>query len=67
MYSLMCDMQRQKMRKLNKIIFNLSVEERKTLMETLQRDESSELKSNQYDFFLEFVVILYLRISANMF
>ena len=38
MYWLMCDMQSQKMRNIDKIITNLSPKERKTLMERLQRD-----------------------------
>ena len=35
MYLLICELQRQKMRKLNKILTNLSLKERKTLMERL--------------------------------
>ena len=46
MYWLMCDMQRQKMRNINQIICNLSAEKLKTLMEKIQRDESSEFKRN---------------------
>ena len=53
MYSLMCDMQHQNMRNLGKILTNLSLEDRKTLMERLQRDESSELKRSQYELFLQ--------------
>lgn len=40
MYWLMCDIQSQKLRKLDKILSNLSVEERNMLMEKLQRDKS---------------------------
>ena len=39
MYLLMCEMQRQNTRNFDKILTNLSPEERKTLMERLQRDE----------------------------
>ena len=42
MYWLMCDMKKQKMRKLDKILTILSLEECKTLMKRLQRDETSE-------------------------
>ena len=42
MYWLICDMHNQKMRKPVKILCNVSAEEHKTLMEKLQRDESSE-------------------------
>ena len=42
MYLLMCDLQSQKMRKLDKILTNLSSEERKMLMERLWSDESGE-------------------------
>jgi hypothetical protein len=42
MYWLVCVMQGHKMRKLDKIISDLSAEERKILMEKLQRDESGE-------------------------
>ena len=38
----MSEMQIQKIRKLDNILTNLSPEERKKLMERLQRDESSE-------------------------
>ena len=41
-YWLMFVMQSQKMRKLDKISCNLSVEEHKILMEKLQMDKSSE-------------------------
>ena len=51
MYWLVCVMQGHKMRNLNKIISDLSVEERKILMEKLQRDESGEYNTIQYDFF----------------
>ena len=56
------------MRKLDKIIFDVSVEERKSLMEKLQRDESREWKNTiQYDFFFEFSLIIYLGILDDMF
>ena len=42
MYCLLCIMQRHKMMKLNKIIFYLGLEEHKSLMEKLQKDESGE-------------------------
>ena len=42
MYLLMCEMQSQKKRKLDEILTNLSLKECKTLMESLQMDESSE-------------------------
>ena len=42
MYSLMCEMQSQKMRELDMILTNINSEERKMLMERLQRDESGE-------------------------
>ena len=42
MYWLVCVMQSHKMRKLDKILCDLSAEERKTLMEKLQNGESGE-------------------------
>ena len=42
MYWLICVTRSQKMRKIDNIICNLSVEEHKTLMEMLQRDELGE-------------------------
>ena len=42
MYSLMSVMHSKKMRKLDKIFCNLSVDERKILMEKLHNDESGE-------------------------
>ena len=42
MYCLLCIMQSHKMTKLDKIIYNLRPEERKSLMEKLQKDESGE-------------------------
>ena len=42
MYCLLCIMQSHKMTKLYKIIFDLGPEERKILMEKLQKDESGE-------------------------
>ena len=42
MYSLMYEVQSQKMRKFDNILTNLSPEERKTLMERLHRGESGE-------------------------
>ena len=42
MYWLMCVMQSHKMRKLDKFLCDLSVEERKCLMKKLQKDESGE-------------------------
>ena len=42
MYCLLCIMQSHKMTKLNMIIFYLRPEERKILMEKLQKDESGE-------------------------
>ena len=42
MYCLLCIMQSQKMRKLDKIIFDLGPEECKSLMEKLKKDESGE-------------------------
>ena len=42
MYSYMCEMRSQKMRKLDKMITNVSPEECKTLIERLQNDESCE-------------------------
>ena len=42
MYCLLCIMQSHKIMKLDKIISDLGPEERKILMENLQRDESGE-------------------------
>ena len=42
MYCLLCIMQSHKMIKLDKIISNLGLEERKILMEKLQKDEPGE-------------------------
>ena len=42
MYFLLCIMQSQKMTKLDIIIFDLGLEEHKSLMEKLQKDESGE-------------------------
>ena len=42
MYWLVCVMQNHKMRKLDKILSDLSVEECKSLMEKLQNDQSGE-------------------------
>ena len=42
MYLLKCEMQSQKMRKLDNTLRNLSPKEPKMLMERLQRDESGE-------------------------
>ena len=42
MYYLLCIMQSHKMTKLDKIIFYLGQEERKSQMEKLQKDESGE-------------------------
>ena len=41
-YWLLCVMKMQNMRKLDKIFCNLSVDERKILMEKLHNDESGE-------------------------
>ena len=42
MYCLLCIMQSHKMTKLDMIIFDLGPEERKSLMEKLQKDELGE-------------------------
>jgi hypothetical protein len=42
MYWLVCVLQSHKMRKLDKILCDLSAEERKSLMEKLQKEESGE-------------------------
>ena len=42
MYLLMCEIHSQKMRKINKILTNLSIEGHKTLTKRLQRDELGE-------------------------
>ena len=42
MYCLLCIMQSHKMMKLDKIISDLELKERKSLMEKLQKDESGE-------------------------
>jgi hypothetical protein len=42
MYWLVCVMQSHKMKKVDKIISNLSAEEHKILIEKLQNDESGE-------------------------
>ena len=42
MYCLLCIMQSHKMTKLDTIISDLGLEERKSLMEKLQKDESGE-------------------------
>ena len=42
MYCLLCIIQSHKMMKLDKIISDLGLEERKSLMEILQKDESGE-------------------------
>ena len=54
MYWLMCVMQRKRVRNIGKIFCNLSGEEHKTLMEKLQRDESSEKKVINIYYFLIF-------------
>ena len=46
MYWLMCVMHIQKMKKLDKILCNPSVEKHKTMMQNLHRDDSGESKSN---------------------
>ena len=67
MYWLVCVMQGHKMKNLDNIISDLSVEESKILMEKLQKDESGELKNTiQYDF-LNFLLIIYLGILDDMF
>ena len=48
MYFLLCIMQSHKMTKLDMIIFDLGPEERKSLMEKLQKDESGEWKNTIY-------------------
>ena len=53
MYLLMCEMQSQKIRNLDNILTNLSLQERNTLMERLQRDGSGEEKRSQYELFLQ--------------
>jgi hypothetical protein len=56
MYWLVSVLQIPQVRKLDKIILYLSAEERKILMEKLQKEESSEWKNSfQYDFFLIFI------------
>ena len=45
MYCLLCIMQSQKMMKLDMIIYDLRPEERKSLMEKLQKDEQGEWKN----------------------
>ena len=45
MYFLLCIIQSHKMTKLDKIISDLGPEERKSLMEKLQKDESGEWKN----------------------
>ena len=52
-----------KIRNIDKILYNISAKEHKTLMKTLHMDESGELKRNRY----EVVVILYSRIFTNIF
>ena len=42
MYCLLCIMQSHKMTKLDKVIYDLGPEERKSLMEKLQKDEAGE-------------------------
>ena len=42
MYYLLCIMQSHKMTKLNKVIYDLGPEERNSLMEKLQKNESGE-------------------------
>ena len=42
MYCLLCIMQSHKMTKLDMIIYDLGLEECKSLMEKLQKDESGE-------------------------
>ena len=42
MYCLLCIMQSQKKMKLDNVISDLGTEERKSLMEKLQKDESRE-------------------------
>jgi hypothetical protein len=68
MYWLVCVLQSHKMRKIDKILCDLSAEERKILMEKLQKDEPGEWKIYiQYEFFFfEFSLIFYLKILDNM-
>ena len=42
MYWLVCVLQSRKMRKLDKILYDISAEEHESLMEKLQKDESGE-------------------------
>ena len=70
MYYLVCIMQSHKMTKLDKIIFYLRPEERKILMEKLQKDESGERKKyyrSNMSFFFSISLIIYLKLLDNMF
>ena len=68
MYWLVCVLQSHKMRKLDNILCDISAEERKSLMEKLQKKELGEQKNSiQYEFFFEFSLIIYLKILDNMF
>jgi hypothetical protein len=48
----MCVMQRKNLKKLDKIVCNLSAKECKIFMEMLQREELGGSKGNQHEVFL---------------
>jgi hypothetical protein len=48
MYWLMHVMQRKNLKKIDKIVCNMSVKERKSFMEMLQREETGGSKGNQH-------------------
>jgi hypothetical protein len=59
MYWLVCVLQSHQMRKLDKILCDLSAKKRKNLMEKLQKDESGESKNIiQSELFFEFLLII---------
>jgi hypothetical protein len=51
-YWIMCVMQRKNLKKLQKIVWNLSGKECKIFMEMLQREELGGSKGDQYEVFL---------------
>jgi hypothetical protein len=44
----MCVMQSKNLKKIDKIVLNISENERKIFMEMLQREETCELKGNRH-------------------
>jgi hypothetical protein len=58
----------QNLKKLDKIVRNLNGKKHKSFMEMLQRVELDGLKGDEYEFFFDFLLLMYfLIIIANMF